>query len=320
MLLLRHASAHAAPACLSVLLLVTPAFGAELFTGELMVQSQAPGSLSYRITEYQADGSSLQTITPEQAPGSTNLWNPRDLVIGQDGLLYLYNGTFDPYLSILDPMPDDWSHITHDGWSTINNVSYGGIARAGDRVFVTNMSTAGQPSSGVVVFDTAMGTSTEFASSLQPTDLNLGLDGKLWVLNGSTAFAYDPASFASMGSVSIAAAGSDIRSLAVDADGNFYVATWGGNLARLAPDGSFMDSLSFGGSLTDVDVSPAGLLAVGTRLDGAWLTDTSLSDPVQIESNRWNSFVTFVPEPATLSALLILGALIARGSRRNANR
>lgn len=289
-----------------------PLAGASLFTGDLVVQSQTPGAVSFRMTEYELDGTPIQTIIPEQAPASSDSWHPRDMVIGDDGRLYLYNGTFDPYLSIYDPISDAWSHRTHSGWLTFNNVSYGGIARSGDQVFVTNM----QPSvGGVVAFNTALGTSTDFASGLVPIDLNLGLDGKLWVLQGSVAHAFDPASFASLGSVSVAAGGSDIRSLAVDAEGNFYLATWGGQVARLAPDGSLVNTLSFGSSLTDIDVSPTGLLAVGTRLDGAWLSDTSLSAAVQIESGRWNSFVAFVPEPATLPMVGIFGLLAARRRR-----
>jgi hypothetical protein len=283
------------------------------FTGGILVQSETPGAISYRIREYGLDGSVRQTIIPPAPPNSTDLQNPRDLVVGSDGRLSLFNGTFDPYLSTFDPVPNSWSHVTRADWATVNNVSYGGIARYGNNVFVTDM-LEGSPAGGVVVFDTGAGTSSEFATSLSPTDLNLGLDGKLWVLSGSVAYAFNPATFAAMGSVNLPG-GFDIRGLAVDQNGDFYLATWDGVLAHVGPGGNLLGTRSFGGSLIDVDVSPGGGVLVGTRLDGAWLTDTSLSTPLQIESGRWNSFVSFVPEPGVLYGVALLGVL---GARRRA--
>jgi len=260
----------------------------------LLVQSQAPGSLSFRIREFQLDGTEVQTIVPPLPPGSSDQWHPRDIVVREEGRLHLYNGTFDPYLSTFDPGSNSWSHTTDPSWSTINNVSYGGIARFGDRIFVTNMSTAGNPTSGVILFDLASATSTAFAGGLQAIDLTRGLDGKLWVLTGLMAHAFDPTTLAPLGSVSMTAGSSDVRAIAVDAQGHFYTAAWTGVLAHLSPGGALIDSVNLGGSLMDIDLHPDGRLAVGSRLDGAWLTDTQLTAPTRFESNRWNSFVAFV--------------------------
>ena len=286
-------------------------FGSNLFAdalpGQLLVQSQTPGSVSYRINAFDSFGNVLQTIVPPVPPMSGDSQNPRDLVVSNDGQIHLYNGTFDPYVSTYSPNTNSWSHQTHSGWSTINNVSYGGIVRFDNNVIVTNMSTAGNPSSGLVVIDQTTGDSMDIGIGFGATDVTRGLDDSLWVLGtGSFAFEFDSTTFEAGRMVNLSAAiGNDIRSIAVDGNGDFYVGDWGGSISRLDSDGNLVSSLSPGaGSIIDVDVSSDGLLAFGTRLDGAWLTDTSFGTPLQVESGRWNSFVTFVspnaiPEPST---------------------
>ena len=288
---------------------------ADELNGLLLVQSQRPGAIDYRINEYDADGNVIQTIIPPAAPKSSDLQNPRDLIVNRAGQIQLYNGTFDPYLSTYSPNSDSWSHRTHAGWSTINNGTYGGIAQFNNRVFVTNMSTAGNPSSGLVVLDNSSGNSFEIASGIQATDVTLGLDNSLWVLGGSDLVVeFDPLTLEQGRTVSLAAAiGNDIRSIAVDGEGNFYAGDFGGTISRLDSEGNLLDSLSPGaGSIYDVDVSDTGFLAFGTRLEGAWLTNTDLDPATQIESDRWSSFVTFVrpvtiPEPTSTAVLVAVG-------------
>jgi hypothetical protein len=300
-------------------LMIADAASALPFTGDILVQSQTAGVLEYEIAEYQ-NGALLQAIVPVQAPGSTDQWHPRDLVY--DGMLRVYDGTFDPYLASYAPATGAWSYITNPTWSTLNNVSYGGIASLGAKVFVTDMATANRPGSGVVVFDRASGTSQSFAAGVQAIDLTLGLDGKLWVLDHQlTARAYDPSTYAFLGSVVFAVSGtigSDVRSLAVDASGHFYVASWDGFVAHLNPGGGLVKTLTIGGSLMDIDIAPDGRLVIGTRLDGAWLSDTSLSSAQQFTSGRWNYFVTFIPEPTT-GALVALGLVLLGSRRRRTN-
>jgi hypothetical protein len=289
-------------------------------TGHLLVLSEASGGGDYRIIEYSADGTGLQIIVPQPAPGSGDVAHPRDLVTSPLGEIHLYNGTFEPYMSTHDPALGSWSHATHAEWSTVNNVSYGGIARSGDRVFVTDMSTANGTASGIVVFDTVLGSAQRIASGIQATDLNLGLDGRLWVLDeDGSVYAFDPVTLAAVGSVSTAASGGTVRALAVAASGDFYLATWEGFVAHLDPGGNLVDTLSIGRYLTDIDLAPSGLLAIGTWLDGSWLSDTTLSGAQQIESGRWDSFVAFVPEPDAgplLAAGVMLIASLGRRPRR----
>jgi hypothetical protein len=274
------------------------------FTGSFLVQSQAPGAIAFEIREYSSSGVLIQTIIPPAPPGSTDLQHPRDLIVGQDGNISLFNGTFDPYLSTYNPAAIVWSHVTRDDWGTVNNVSYGGIARWGNRAFVTDM-LFGSPAGGVIAFDVNTGESSEFATNLAPTDLNLGLDGNLWVLDNGRAWSFDPATLLPLGSV-LLGGNFDVRGIAVAANGEFFLATWDGQLARLAPNGSLLNTIALGDSLIDVDLAPGGELLVGSRLNNTWLTNTSFASPQVIQSGRWNSFVTFIPEPATLAMLLLI--------------
>lgn len=232
-------------------------------------------------------------------------------MVGADGLLHLYNGTFDPYLSSYDPADDSWTHVTHAGWSTVNNVSYGGIARSEHTVFVTDMRTFSEPADelrGVVAFDISLGASTRFATTLEPIDLTVGLDGKLWVLSGA-ASTYDPISLTPLGSMLLSGAPGDIRAIAVGPTGDFFVASWDGVLFHLDPTGAFLASISFESSLIDVDVAPSGLVAVGGRFGNVWLTDTSFTFTSEIGSAVGSGFVTFAPVPEAGASLLLATVL-----------
>ncbi|MHC4800010.1 MAG: hypothetical protein ACYTF1_25515, partial [Planctomycetota bacterium] len=89
------------------------------------------------VYEYTTAGQQIQSF-PVPYYG-TDYQQARDIAVGQDGKVYVYNGTFDPHLSVLDPTAATWEHYTVDGWSTANNGTYGGIAAKGNDIFVTDM-------------------------------------------------------------------------------------------------------------------------------------------------------------------------------------
>jgi len=81
-----------------LLLLMPSAARAVPFTGDLVVQSWTRASPP-QLTEYLADGTVLQNMTIELGPGGA----PRDIMIGHDGILHLFAGTYDPYLVTYNP-------------------------------------------------------------------------------------------------------------------------------------------------------------------------------------------------------------------------
>ena len=280
--------------------------------GNLLVQWQTPGQVAYQVTEYRTDGTAVQTFDVPQPPGQTDVRNPRDLAFDSSGDLQVYNGTFDPYLSSLDTASDSWTHRTAAGWSTVNNVSFGGLATYGNLVFVTDMRTfgSGDEASGIIMFDLLAGTSTRFAEGSQPIDLNIGLDGLLYVLEDSNVSVYDPNTLGLQDSIRLIT--SDTRTIAADADGNLYAGSWNGVLDKYNAAGTRVGSILTGASAIDLDVSVLGLLALGTRLDGVLLSDTSLSGITTLASPGWNHFVTFVTAPVPLPpSALMLGTALA---------
>ena len=69
----------------------------------------------------------------------------RDLIYDQNGKVHVYSGTFDPALSSYNLAGGGWTQRTHPGWSTVNQITYGGIGLLGDYVYVTDMTTFGEP-------------------------------------------------------------------------------------------------------------------------------------------------------------------------------
>src|SRR5262245_37413368 len=133
------------------------------------------------VREYTPSGSLLQTVViPVSGPSDEEA---RDLSVAADGTIHVYNGTFDPIMSTYAAA--SWSSRTHAGWSTANNVSSGGSARSGDYVFVTDMNTGSgdDPLKGVVRFNLADGTATRFAPTIDPIDVAIGQNGRLYALD-----------------------------------------------------------------------------------------------------------------------------------------
>ena len=128
-------------------------------------------STNNTLTEYTQTGTLITpSITVPNGGGDTPA---RDLIADPNGLIHIFNGTFDPHLSTYDVMTDTWTHQTHSGWSTVNNVSYGGIARYQHFIFVTDMPTFGSledEATGIVRFDTMNGTSQRLADTLEFID------------------------------------------------------------------------------------------------------------------------------------------------------
>jgi hypothetical protein len=235
------------------------------------------------VAEYTMTGTRVQILANVPQPGSTGptTEEARDLILGPGNAIHLYNGTFSPYLARLDLNTLAWTQQTFAGWSTVNNLSYGGLARLGQYVFATDMNTGGGAPAGVVRFDTGGGPTVRFAGTIEPIDLNMGPSAVLYTLPGAsspndTVAKYDANTLASLGTVTIQF--DDNRALAVASDGSIFVATWGGVIRRYSAAGSLLDSLTVpGANFADIDINAAGQIALGTGFEGdIILTDLAL--------------------------------------------
>lgn len=234
------------------------------------------------VREFTPTGWLVQTIpfsyngTPY--PGTENL---RDIVVGSDGVISSFNGTFSPFLTHFSSDTTTYSHWSYRGWSTANVRSYGGIASYRSFIFVTDTSTSGGTPWGIVRFDIPNNAAVRFASDAEFSDLNVGLDGKLYALSsgGSPVYVYDPVSLAFLRTISLPAdlvwrAGA---SIAVDKRGRVFACGSDGVVYRLAPDGSLEASKSTGfTSLMDIDVDDNGRLIVGQTAGRVIMGDSDL--------------------------------------------
>ena len=168
------------------------AFAEALVPGNLLVSTE---NVIYETT---LDGQVVSAF-PTQYPGGSYPATEyaRDVAVDGDGVVHVYNGTFSPYMSSRDPAAPfpTWTHRTYPNWNTANNSSYGGIDVDLNQVFVTDGLSDGN---GVVAFNIDSGVAFRFADGTDAIDLNIGLDGLLYVLSpggspgGRTIDVYDP--------------------------------------------------------------------------------------------------------------------------------
>jgi hypothetical protein len=238
-------------------------------------------------------------------PGGT-AEDARDLAADSNGNVLFYNGTFSPYLSTYNAHTGAWAHQTHAGWSTVNNVSYGGLALFGDYAFVTDMSTAGATDKGIVRFNRIDGTSTRFAGSTEFIDLTIGLDGKLYGLAGNSINVYDPVSTVLERTVTLptllGGVTQDYRAIAVNNYGDIYAATWNEDIHRFFGSGTYWHSTTLSApsfyDLTDIDASADGKLLVGARSGHVVQLTQALTGATYFSTGTKPVFVAFGPEPA----------------------
>ncbi len=152
-----------------------------LSTGNVLVDNEAFSSPS-QVSEITPTGSVVHSIhfaTPGQ---------PRAAVMDNNGNIDVYNGTFTPTLTTLNPATGAVvANTTLAGWSTINNTTYGGLAAYGNYVFATDETTAnGGDANGIVRFDINAFTAERFDNNVGDyIQITMGKDGLLYALTPS---------------------------------------------------------------------------------------------------------------------------------------
>jgi hypothetical protein len=276
--------------------------------GNLLVTVAGPYP-QHLFREYTPAGTLVRSVNIPPTPGSTFDY-ARDLVEDPSGNVYVYNGTFTPYLATYNPATASWSQTTSSGWSTVSNVSYGGLGLYHNFVYATDMATAGAMPNGIVRFDTVAGTATRLVSGIDFTDLNVGLDGNLYALSGSTVYSFDPVSGAALGKVILPSA--DYRGISVNAAGDIFTAAWNNVISHFTPTGTLVSSVTLNsstgapfmfGNPDDIDVAADGTIAVGSWSGHIVQMTSAFTNISYIDTGTNNTvFVTFAntagPPPA----------------------
>lgn len=280
----------------------------------LLAQEATPGNLLISsddvVYETTLTGDVLQSFATEYPGGYPSTEYARDIAIGADGIVHVYNGTFSPYMSSYDPADGSWTHRTLAGFNTANNASYGGIDVSANRIFATD----GLSDNGVVEFDTSTEQAIRFADGTDAIDLTLGLDGLLYVLSpggspgGRTIDVYDPTTYSLVRSIDLTAifGWTEHRSVAVNDNGDLYIADWDGEVHHVDAAGQLVQTVSpfcdwigrdIACSFYDIDISESGQLALGSRFGEVIVTDTGFSAFSKFQIGNQGTFVEFVPNP-----------------------
>jgi PKD repeat protein len=230
----------------------------------------------------------------------------RDLVYYPNGDAAVYNGTFEPYLSVYDPGARIWMHYACAGWSTVNNITYGGLARFQGYVFATDMQTYPAEERGIVRFDTQDNYDCERWGDVDPpwtteyADVNLGLDGMLYAVEGVLAsnidiHVIDPDSLILRRVVTVPS----IRAIAVNASGEMFGAEFDGMIYHFDSDGNVINSRLVGSypheyRMGDIDVSADGAIVVCSEY--VHVTDESFGSVTTFaaDPDSWQAFATFI--------------------------
>ena len=270
--------------------------------GNLMVTVAGPYP-QHLFREYTPTGAIVRAVNIPATPGS-NFDYARDIVEDPSGKVYVYNGTFTAYLAAYNPATSSWTQTPYPGWSTVSNVSYGGLAEFGNFIYATDMATAGAMPNGVVRFNLADGSATRFGN-VDFIDLNVGLDGKLYALtSSSTIYEYDPIGMGLIRTITLPYA--DYRGIAVNANGDIFTAAWNNVISHFNSNGVLQSSITLNSSngapfmfnWTDgIDVAPDGTLAIGSFSGYIAEMSSSFTNISYINTGANNQvFVSFAPQ------------------------
>ena len=308
---------------------LTAGFGfahAEVLTPGNILVSDEVFTGNGRVREFTPSGQLVQTFSFPLAPGDGQ---PRSITVDINGNIQIYNGTFTPYLTGLNPVTGAVvSNVTLAGWSTINNATYGGLGAFGNYVFATDMATAGAGApNGIIRFNVNDGTALRFASGPPngPGDyiqLAVGKNGLLYGQypgtspGGNGVSVFDPTTLTLLRSLDL---NQDLRSIAVDKDGKIFAVTINdSHIYEFDPNGMLLRAVDTGTrGYTDLTLDESGRL-VATSGGILVLTDESLSSFTRLDVGTISTVGTFaafvetpqgasVPEPGTLT-LAAMGA------------
>jgi len=247
------------------------------------------------LYEYDFNGDLISQLS---IPTNANNEVSRDITVLDDGRLAVFNGTFNPELAIYDGAA--WQSTSVAGWSTPNNVTYGGITTfAGDVIVTDGFTYSGGEAQGLISIDPYDFTNQRYASNNAYIDVALGGDGLLYALRNTYGDldVYDPTDYSLLRSVDLGHTSSS-RGISANATGDIFMVSLNGYVAHYNGVGELLNTLQIVSYLSDIDLDASGNIIVGSSYGNAFITDESLSTFTPIAASSGNTFVAFVPSIA----------------------
>lgn len=251
-------------------------------------------SSDHILFEYDETGRLVQT---KEIPATTGCCGQsRDLVSTEIGNIAIFNGTFDPSLSVFNPNENTWYEQKVPGWMTFNNIYYGGIAAIENTIYVTDMGSYNSTEKGIIAIHLDNHEISRYFTHQNYIDLALGHDGFLYALKNSygQVDVINPVTMEIVNSLSLGHTLA-IRSLAVNHNGIIYAASSYGDVYVFHANGVIHTSHSSGlNDLSDIDLEPNGRIVMGSRFGKLAITDEFFSEISYVDTGTGlNVFVAF---------------------------
>lgn len=267
------------------------------YLDDLWFRTLAPGtaeilvSSSHQVKRFSLDG---QLLGSDAIPANGAMESARDLIQHPLYGIWIFNGTFQPELSHY--WEGVWTSQSFAGWSTPNNLSYGGIAQLGDFIYVTDGSTSqGGAAKGIVRFHIHDEMPpARFLAHSDYIDITTGLDGKLYALRNTYGDldVIDPHTMMVAASLDLGHTSSS-RAAVADAVGEIFMASWNGHLYHYDANSQLRNSVMLGSDLYDIDIHPEHGLLVSNRWGQVWLVDFDLQIIGSFTLAEAGAFVAF---------------------------
>ena len=260
------------------------------------------GEYPAHVEEYTQGGTLVRTLTVPPPPGETGD-QPRGLAQDPSGNIYVFNGTFTPTLATYNAVAGMWSQQTYPYWNTVSNGTYGGLAYLNGYVYASDNTLGTDPqqgSSGIVRFNIANNSAARFFDGYQLISLNLGPDGLIYALNGeATVFVIQPTTMTLVRTVQLRYS-DDVRGVAVSATGDIFAANLGNSISHYTSSGQWLADYNTGHYSIGIDISPEGIVAVGTNNGLIYEMTTAFTNVRIIDTGTGSdTFVRFgqTPQP-----------------------
>jgi hypothetical protein len=293
--------------------------GAALTPGNILVVCDTSFVGVSGLYEYTPNGQLVQSFTVLRPPTETYA-DPRDIDVGTDGRVFVYNGTFSPSVSILNPS-SGWEHRYAGMWATVGNGSYGGIDVDGSTIYVGD----NYYGNGIVRF-TADG-STAYSHNGAVTDVALGPKNTVYGLigtgspTGTSVSVFDRSTLTKIRDIQYSFdyyIFGGFRGLVVAEDESMYLTADRGTSSRtlsaivhVDKNGGLINYLNLPEETIDIDFLSDGSIVSGSRTGPVYILDRGLIGYRKFSTATDRSgFIAPipypVPEPVKLNYILLL--------------